>query len=97
MKIPTKLNHINHTNRRPAYQEKFEAREAWHKLVVKVINWKDELLDGRIERLTDKISPKEWNIYCQHMIRTNVTYGRQKVLESLKETRKIIQEHGGFK
>lgn len=92
MKVPVRSNY--HT--REAYQEKFEEREAWHKLVVKVIIWKDGLSETETRKLINKISLKEWRVYCQHMVKTNVTYGREKVLANLKETWQIIKKHGGF-
>lgn len=93
MKIPIRSNR---PNTRLAYQEKFNEREAWHKLVVKIICWKDGLLEGGIIKVTDKITPKEWGTYSKHMVKTNTTHGRKKVLSNLKVTKEIIQKHGGF-
>lgn len=93
MKIPTRSNH---PNTRLAYQEKFNEREAWHKLVVKIICWKDGLLEGGTVKFTDKITLKEWNTYFKRMIKTNTTYHKERVLNNLKETREMIKKHGGF-
>ena len=79
----------NHRNISLASQQKFEERETWHKLVVKVICWKDGLLQ-------DKITPGEWATYCQCMIKTNVSVGKQKVMENLKALQHIIKDHNGF-
>lgn len=79
----------DHHNNNLAYQEKFQEREAWHKLVVKVICWKDG-------HLANKITPKEWETYCERTVKTNVSHGKDKVLHSLKETKDIITNHGGF-
>ena len=88
LNIPVKSHN---PNIRPEYQEKLNERELWHKLVVKVINWKDA------ESLMDKITIKEWSTYCEKMIIINVTKGKQFALDSLEETRKTIMSHGGFK
>ncbi len=93
MKIPVRPNHLNI---RAAYQEKAQEREAWHKLAVKVIIWKDELAAAGATRLTDKISLKEWNTYYTRVVATNISYGREKVLADLKETWQKIFGHGGF-
>lgn len=93
MKIPTKP-HINNT--RLAYLEKFNEREAWHKLVVKIISWKEGLLEGGSVKITDKVTSKEWNTYTKHLIKTNTSYTKQKVLSNLKETEDLIKQNGGF-
>lgn len=89
MRIPIKTNR---SNPRFASQEKSDQREIWHKLVVKIINWKD----GGASRIKDKITPKEWNTYYRRMLKTNTSYGKQRVLSELKETKDTIQKHGGF-
>lgn len=86
----------NNQRNKLAYQDKFEEREAWHKLVVKIICWKDGILEGSSIKSTNKITPKEWSTYQKRMVKTNTTYSKQKVLLSLKETKEIIQQHGGF-
>ena len=86
MKVSTRSN--NHNNNL-AYQEKFQEREAWHKLVVKMICWQDG-------HLVDKITSKEWKTYCEHTVKTNVSHRKDRVLDSLKETKEIITDHGGF-
>ena len=76
--------------------EQADEREMWHKLVVKVISWKDGLLDGGIIKITDKITTKEWNNYYKRIIKTNTSYSKDRVLNTLKETKELIQRHGGF-
>lgn len=93
MKIPIRTNH---SNSRLANLDKLNERETWHKLVVKVILWKDGIIEGGTYKSRDKITLKEWDTYCKRMIKTNTTYGRQKVLSNLNEIKVIIKKHGGF-
>lgn len=66
-------------------------REAWHKLVVKIIIWKDG-----VQKVSDKITPKEWSRYCQGILKANISVGKEKIKNSLKETQNIIRNNGGF-
>lgn len=93
MRIPSISNH---PNIKAAYLEKFEKRELWHKLVVKILCWKDGLLEGSSIDITNKISSKEWRTYYRKMIATNLTYGKEKALSNLKKTQDAIRNHGGF-
>ena len=93
MRIPVRPNHLN---TRAAYLEKAQEREAWHKLAVKVIIWKDDITETGRSKLADKISLKEWGTYYERVVATNVSYGREKVLADLKETWQKIFGHGGF-
>ncbi len=93
MKIPIKSNN-SHT--RLVDQKKLDEREAWHKLVVKVIRWRDGLSEGGVLTTADKISAKEWGIYSRHTLKTNITYSRLRVLTNLREIREVIKQHGGF-
>ncbi len=93
MKVPSISNH---PNIRTAYLEKFEKRELWHKLVVKILCWKDGLLEGSSINITNKITPKEWKTYYKKMVETNLIYGKEKALSNLKITKAKIEEHGGF-
>lgn len=93
MKIPT---NIRAANIKQAAQEKLEEREIWHKLVVKVIIWREgSSKDGKL-REAEKITSKEWEIYCKRMISMSVTYGKEKAALILKETCQAIQKNGGF-
>ncbi len=86
----------NHTNNKAANQDKLEEREAWYKLVVKIINWKDGQNQGNSLNANNKITAKEWDMYYKRMLKTNITYSKQRVLTTLEETRDKIQTHGGF-
>lgn len=92
MKIPVRTYH---SNNRVLNQEKLEARESWHKLVVKIISWKDGI-SNKTFKLNDKISPKEWEIYCERKMEINLIQGKDKVLKMLEDTKKIIKIHRGF-
>lgn len=78
------------------YQEKVIEREIWHKLVVKVLCWKDGLLEGGSIKSSDKITVKEWKTYCQKIMETNIISGREKSLANLKITEQLIKNHNGF-
>ncbi len=80
----------NHRNINLAHQQKSEEREAWHKLVVKIIRLKEGLIE-------DKLTPKEWKAYCEFMVKTNISYSKEKILHGLKETRELIKANFGFK
>jgi hypothetical protein len=71
-------------------QEKAQEREVWLKLMVKIIRWKEQLVN------TDKITGKEWDFYYKSTIKTNTSYAKSKVLSQLEETKELIQKHGGF-
>ena len=79
-----------------ASQDQADQREIWHKLVVKIISWKDGLLEGGIIKITDKISSKEWNVYFKRILKMNTSYSKERVLLSLKETKDLITKNGGF-
>lgn len=84
-------------NRKAAQLEKLQEREFWHKIVVKILCWRDGLSSGGIIKSTDKITPKEWKTYCERMIKINISQGEVKVKEDLKKIRKIIKNFGGFR
>lgn len=79
-----------------ASQDQADQREIWHKLVVKIISWKDGLLEGGVIKFSDKISSKEWNVYFKRIIKMNTSYSKERVLSSLKETKDLIIKNGGF-
>lgn len=70
-------------------QEKHKAREAWHKLVVKILGWKDGV---RLE----KITLKEWKTYYQGLVKISTLNGRKKTVEKLEAIKEIIKKNGGF-
>lgn len=84
------------SNIRAASQEKFEEREVWRKIVVKILKWKDGILVVDTSDLVDKVTLTEWNTYCETTLNTNVVQGKEKTIKKLEETKKIIQQHGGF-
>lgn len=76
-----------------ASQAKLEERELWHKLVVKVLVWKD---GSNRSSIHDKITQEEWRTYHKKMVEINVTYDKNRVLTELKETQFQIAKNGGF-
>lgn len=72
--------------------EKAEAREAWYKIVIKVLKWKE----GTRASGTDPITDKEWNNYYKETIKINAQGSKDKTLKKLKETEDLIKKHGGF-
>lgn len=93
MKVPTRPNH---PDIKLAYQEKLDERESWHKLVIKIISWREGVLEGATFRAKDKITYKEWVTYYQRTLKTNITHSRERVLADLRHTKSMIKEHGGF-
>lgn len=79
----------NHRHLSQICQEKAEEREIWYRLVVRIIKWK-EGLGG------DKISTADWDTYCDRIIKISITNGKERTLENLRETQRIIQNRGGF-
>lgn len=76
--------------------EKLQEREVWHKLVIKIISWKELRSVDNASKVTEKITPTEWDTYYKRMVDINTTYSKQKVLSDLKNTQDLIEEHGGF-
>jgi hypothetical protein len=76
--------------------EKIAAKEDWFKLVVKIINWKDGNPERGSIQLGAKITNKEWNDYTKGTLANNLTYGRDAVIDTLKNTKQIIKDFGGF-
>ncbi len=58
--------------------------------MVKILRWKDG------QPSNDKITPKEWQVYTKHLIETNLTQGKDKTMEKLREIKDQIQENNGF-
>lgn len=75
--------------------EKLQQKEYWHKLVIKIILWREDQFTT-ISGLREKVTLKEWKTYCQQTLKTNVTYGKLKVNESLRQTWQEINKNGGF-
>lgn len=77
----------------PEKQAKIDERLAWHKLVVKIISWKDATL---YLKQIDKITRKEWSEYCKQKLIIGVNLGREKTMQSLDEIKQLIKKNGGF-
>lgn len=78
-------------------QARSEEREAWYKLVVKIIIWKNTSLNQAVIDKTAQITQQEWDTYYQTSINTNTTYSKGKVLNDLEAARKAIKLNSGFK
>lgn len=92
MKLPTKPNSgLGLTS-----EEKLAEREAWLKLVVKVILWKEEPTGRNLSDTAKKITSKEWSLYRRRIIETNTTYSKERVLLDLESTFQAIKLHGGL-
>lgn len=113
-KVLTKPNpNINDASalRQAASREKIEERETWHKLVVKVIIWKERSF-AKVHELTSEGKPShapningssltkltnfEWKTYFQKIIQISVTQDKKKVMSDLKETLEKIKLNGGL-
>lgn len=92
MKIPIRPNN---SHNRLADQDKLYERESWHKLVVKIITWKDGSSQSTV-RANYRITAAEWKTYSEHVIKNNTSRSEEKISSSLKETREIIYKNGGF-
>lgn len=79
-----------------ANQDKADLREAWYKLVVKVISWREGLLEGGTTKPANKITKKEWAFYCKEITKVSLSSNEGKGLQDLKELKKVIASHGGF-
>lgn len=79
-----------------ASKEKFEERETWHKLVVKIISWADGCWPGGAIKDVEKIALKEWTTYYKRTLKINGETNRQKVIRSLNERKELIKKNGGF-
>lgn len=92
------MNNIkpSHSSNRVVNLEKQEAREKWHKIVVKILSWSDGLIDGGLINKANLITLEEWKTYCEHTLKNNVTYGKQKTEEAIKITEAKIKKFGGF-
>lgn len=78
-----------------ASQQKFEERESWHKLAVKVMLWSAEAVNTR-GSCPGKVTRSEWRRYRQQIIKTKVTYSKKRVLVDLKHTFQKVKVNGGF-
>lgn len=89
---------LTSSNNKPAANlDKAIERENWHKIVVKIISWKNGLADGGSIDSNNKITAKEWKAYCQGVLKNHITEGEKETKRRLKETKALIEKFGGFK
>ncbi len=93
---PTDPNNLGKGRRRPGVPENHEESERIHNMVVKIISWKSGLVDGAVINKTNKITPKEWDAYRQHILTISKITSPEKVKAKLAETFKAIKKNGGF-
>lgn len=86
-----KNQNLNHS--KVIQQERQEQQEAWYKLVVKILYWKEHPLSNKV---LSKISALEWGVYKEKITRINVFYGKRKTEDKLKETEERIKSNNGF-
>jgi len=98
VKIGSLLKKVRQENilKTVAEQKKIQEREDWHKLVVKVIVWKEGTVGKGVVQLVNKITPKEWKLYRKKLTSANAANAKDKTHIRLKETWDRIKEHGGF-
>jgi hypothetical protein len=90
------ISNPNSSASKKSADEKAELRESWHKIVVKILCWKDGLTQQNVITLTDKITPSEWKDYCERMMQISLEAGKEKTTEKLNSLKELIQKHGGF-
>ena len=77
-------------------QERQEESEIWHKLVVKIVIWKEGSAQNLLNTTT-KLALSEWKTYYERIIKININQNKEKVLSDLEYTLQKIKLHGGFK
>ncbi len=85
-----------HNINQAAALEKAREREAWFKVVVKVLSWRDGPTSTGVKILRDKITDKEWKLYSRRKLQTNITFNREQLLQELREMEQKIKSFGGF-
>ncbi len=80
----------------PEQIEKQQVSEAWFKIVVKIIRWRDGTISYGDLAPVDKVSPKEWKMYCDNIKKKNVSYSEKRIADELKETWERINSYDGF-
>lgn len=90
------IGNTNSLNSKKAVEEKAALRESWHKIVVKILCWKDGLTQQNTITTADKITASEWRGYCERMMQISLEAGKDKTAEKLKQVKELIQKHGGF-
>lgn len=82
--------------RQSSQAENLEKREFWHRIVFKVILWKEENPLKREGSVVDKLTPGEWKIYRRRILKANMAQGAEKIQTRLKKTLQQIRENDGF-
>lgn len=78
------------THNSKASTEKQEEREFWHKIVVKILRWKESTTHP------EKITLKEWNFYHKSTLKINESFPRAETLKKLNAVKEQILKNGGF-
>lgn len=65
--------------------------------MVKIISWKAGLVEGASIQRANKITPEEWQLYQDHLLRISKIASVDKVRGKIKETFDAIKKNGGFK
>jgi hypothetical protein len=94
--ILNKKQQFKTPTRQSAQMENLEKREFWHKIVFKVILWKEENPLKRESSAIDKLTPSEWKIYRSRILKANMAGGVEKIQTRLKKTWQQIRENDGF-
>lgn len=79
-----------------AHEKNLEEREVWHKLIVKVITWKDGTVGKGVVAFSEKITPKEWRHYKKRLTAASPAKDTARIEARLKETLEKIKKNGGF-
>lgn len=77
----------------PVNPKKQKQREAWHKVVVKVIKLKERRI---VQDQSEKLTEKEWRLYCSGTLKNNLTSSKQIIRQNLKQIEETIKDIGGF-
>lgn len=86
----------NKPNIREAYKKRFDEREVWHKIVVKILRWKEDQAEKNESLPLGKITTKEWTTYSKSIYKTNVMNGKSEITKRLKDIKNLITKNGGF-
>lgn len=79
-----------------AHEKNLEEKEIWHKLIVKIITWKDGTVGKGVVAKSDKITHNEWRLYRKRLTLVSPPKDVARFEARLKETQQKIRENGGF-
>lgn len=77
----------------PVNPKKQKQREAWHKVVVKVIRLRG---GAKVLDQAEKLTEKEWRMYCSGILKSNLTQEKSVIKQNLKQIEATIKDSGGF-